>query len=222
MRYNNIERGTFLRRLNRFAAEVEMGGGPVRVHVKNTGRLRELLAPGARAVLARADRPGRKTAFDLVAVNRGDGRLFNIDSQAPNIVVKEWLAELGRFDEITPAYTVGNSRFDFRMMREGRPYLLEVKGCTLIRDGVGYFPDAPTERGVKHLRELTRLAGQGIQCAVGFVIQGEGCEEVLPNRETHPTFGEALDAARAAGVRVLQLPCLVTEDSLRIRPDVRW
>ncbi len=223
MKYEETVRALFLKRKNRFVAQVELDGTLLDVHVKNTGRCRELLVPGNAVILSRADNPKRKTPYDLVAVYRGNGRLFNMDSQAPNAVTGEWLKSLNIFDEIRPEYTIGDSRFDFHMIRDGREHLLEVKGCTLVReDGIGYFPDAPTERGVKHLKELAELSGRGYRCSVAFVIQTEGVYKVLPNMETHPAFGEALEAAAGAGVEIRCLPCRVWEDRLEIAPGTAW
>ena len=215
MIYPEVCEALFLERPNRFIAHVELAGEKTTVHVKNTGRCRELLKPGTRVVLARAAREGRKTAWDLIGVYKDNERLFNIDSQAPNQAAAEWLAGQG-FDLVRREYAYGDSRFDFYMEKGEERWLLEVKGCTLEVDGVGYFPDAPTLRGVKHLRELASAAGEGRHSCLAFVIQTEGVTEVLPNRETHPAFGEALDAARKAGVRVLYLPCRVTADSLTV------
>ena len=215
MNYLNTSEAVFLDRPNRFVAHVELDGKIEMVHVKNTGRCKELLLSGARVILSKSDNPARKTVYDLIGVYKGDAQLFNIDSQAPNQVVGEWL-QTQRFTLIKPEYSFGDSRIDFYMERDEERWLLEVKGCTLEQGGVGYFPDAPTERGVKHLRELAKAVGQGWHCAVAFVIQTEGVTEVRPNMETHPAFGEALAEAVDAGVRVLHLPCLVTPDSLAI------
>ena len=216
MNYPNTCDAVFLDRPNRFVAHVELGGKTETVHVKNTGRCKELLRPGAKVILSKSGNPSRKTAYDLIGVYKDGTRLFNIDSQAPNRVVGEWLQTQG-FTLVKPEYTFGGSRIDFYMERGSERWLLEVKGCTLERDGVGFFPDAPTERGVKHLRELTKAAGQGWRCAVAFVIQTEGLTEVRPNMETHPAFGDALSDAAAAGVQVLHLPCRVRPDSLEIQ-----
>ena len=215
MKYDNIVQGTFINRPNRFIAQVEVEGRQEMVHVKNTGRCRELLLPGSEVWLTAPGTPGRKTKYDLVAVRKDTGGLFNIDSQAPNRVVKEWLAARN-YDRIVPEYTYGESRIDFYMEGEGLRFLMEVKGCTLETHGIGYFPDAPTERGVKHLRELARAAGEGYQAILAFVIQMEGVREVRPNVATHPAFGRALEEAKAAGVRVLFLPCHVEPDVLEI------
>lgn len=225
MRYPDIVEGKFIDRPNRFVAHVEIHGHPETVHVKNTGRCRELLLPGSRVILNHSDNPNRKTAYDLVAVYKESLGLVNIDSQAPNQVMKEWLSAQG-FDVIHPEYTYGNSRMDFYMERLdaqeiSERYLLEVKGCTLEKEGIGYFPDAPTLRGVKHLHELIKAAGEGYRAMLAFVISMPKVTKVLPNVETHPEFGEALAEAKAAGVQILELPCKVTEDGLEIRSDVR-
>ena len=177
MRYNNVINGMFLDRPNRFIAHVLINGESETVHVKNTGRCRELLLPGAEVWMDKSENPSRKTAYDLIAVRKENGLLVNIDSQAPNRVVREWL-ETQDFTVITPEYTYGNSRIDFYMEKGEKKYLLEVKGCTLEADGIGYFPDAPTQRGVKHLRELARAAAEGYRTAVAFVIQMDGVTEV--------------------------------------------
>lgn len=215
MKYPNITKAKFISRPNRFIAEVEVGGRRETVHVKNTGRCRELLIPGCEVWLTAPGTPGRKTKYDLAAVRKGTGTLFNIDSQAPNKVMREWLDTRG-FDRIVPEFTYGDSRIDFYMERDGEKYLLEIKGCTLETDGVGYFPDAPTERGVKHIRELIKARSEGFNAAVGFVIQMDGVREVRANIATHPEFGKALDEAKAAGVKVLFFPCHVEPDSLAI------
>ena len=220
MQYGSVTRGVFLARLNRFAARVSVGGSEETVHVKNTGRCRELFLEGAEVWLERSGNPARKTAWDLIAVRKPGGMLVNVDSQAPNAVAREWLAGQG-FTRTVPEYAYGSSRLDFYMERGDARYLLEVKGCTLERGGVGWFPDAPTERGVKHLRELTRAAGEGYRAAVAFVIQMDGVREVRPNAETHAAFAQALREARDAGVRVLFLPCHVEPDSLTVC-DAIW
>ena len=215
MQYQNIRRGVFLDRPNRFVAHVEIGGLRETVHVKNTGRCRELLIPGREVILSHSDSPSRKTAYDLIAVEKPGLGLVNIDSQAPNHVMKEWLLGLD-FDLIRPEFSYGSSRIDFYMERRGRRYLTEVKGCTLEIGGIGYFPDAPTERGLKHLHELARARQEGFLASVAFVIPMGGVTNVLPNMETHPAFGIALSEAEAAGVQVLYLPCRVGEDRLEI------
>jgi sugar fermentation stimulation protein A len=215
MRYKNVCRAVFLERPNRFTARVELDGKAETVHVKNTGRCRELLIPGSEAWLTRADAPGRKTKYDLIAVRKGNGVLFNIDSQAANTVTLEWLRRQP-WDGIRPEYAYGASRMDFFMTRGGRKYLMEVKGCTLEREGTGYFPDAPTERGARHIRELIRAAAEGYQAILAFVIQMDGVKEVRPNRETDPVFSEAMEEASRRGVKILFLPCHVEPDSLEV------
>ena len=215
MKYNNITRAVFLKRPNRFIAEVDIDGHREIVHVKNTGRCKELLIPGCEVWLTAPGTPERKTKYDLVAVRRDTGILFNIDSQAPNKVVKEWLDEQD-YDKVIPEYTYGDSRIDFYMERGDEQYLMEVKGCTLEVDGIGYFPDAPTERGVKHLRELAAAVGNGYKTVLAFVIQMDGVSEVRPNIDTHAEFGIALDEAKAAGVEVLFLKCHVEPDTIVI------
>lgn len=215
MIYKNITKAIFLKRPNRFIAEVEIDGHKEIVHVKNTGRCKELLIPGCEVWLTEPGTPDRKTKYDLVAVRKGNGILFNIDSQAPNKVVNEWLAEQD-FDTVKPEYTYGDSRIDFYMERKDQKYLMEVKGCTLEVDGIGYFPDAPTERGVKHIQELIKAKKAGFRSILAFVIQMDGVMEVRANVDTHLEFGTALDAARKAGVEIWFLTCHVEPDTLKI------
>ena len=215
MKYEKIVEGKSIDRPNRFIAHVEIAGRTETVHVKNTGRCRELLLPGAAVRLEESDNPARKTQYDLVAVYKDGIGWINIDSQAPNKVVKEWLDTQG-FDVVRPEYTYGKSRIDFYMEKGEQKMLMEVKGCTLEIDGIGYFPDAPTERGVKHLRELAQAQQAGYECVAAFVIQMEGVTEVRPYVEMQPEFGEAWAEARAAGVKILFLPCKVERDGLRI------
>lgn len=215
MKYSNVTKGIFIERPNRFIAKVNIDGRAETVHVKNTGRCKELLIPGVEVILEISDNPARKTKYDLIAVYKDGLGLINIDSQAPNKVVYDWLMQKD-FDLVKPEYTYGNSRFDFYMEKGSDRYLTEVKGCTLEIDGVGYFPDAPTLRGVKHLRELTEAARAGYRCSVAFVIQMPGVSEVRANVDTHPEFGVALEEARSAGVEILMLQCNITEDSLEI------
>lgn len=219
MKYKNIVKAKFISRPNRFIANVEVDGNELVVHVKNTGRCKELLIPGCTVYLEKADNPERKTPYDLVAVEK-DGRIINIDSQAPNKVVKEWLLSQGEYDKVQPEYKFGNSRIDFYMEKAEVRYLMEVKGCTLFIDGIGYFPDAPTERGVKHLRELTEAVKKGYNTSVAFVIQGEGITEVRPNEVTDSDFTKAFYEAKAAGVEIVFYLCKVTEDSLEIYKEI--
>ena len=211
MRYGHVVPAAFIDRPNRFIAHVELGGRRETVHVKNTGRCRELLLPGAEVWLAGSENPARKTAWDLIAVRKGNGLLVNIDSQAPNAVAREWLDTQG-FDLVRPEFRYGQSRLDFMMERGNERFLMEVKGCTLERDGIGYFPDAPTERGAKHLRELAEA--EGYTPVLMFVIQMDGITEVRGNRETDPAFCDALEHAEKAGVAVKFLPCHVEPDRL--------
>ena len=211
MKYRNVIPAVFVDRPNRFIAHVDIDGHRETVHVKNTGRCRELLLPRAEVFLAGSENPARKTAYDLIAVRKTNGLLINIDSQAPNVVAREWLEKQG-YDMIRPEYTYGQSRLDFMMKRGNERFLMEVKGCTLERNGIGYFPDAPTERGVKHLRELATAAGY--KPMLMFVIQMDGITEVRGNRETDPAFCEALEDAKEAGVEIVFLPCRVEPDEL--------
>ena len=215
MRYENMVPGIFLRRPNRFIAYVEIGGEEVICHVKNTGRCRELLVPGARVWCQHWDKPERKTKYDLIAVEKGS-RLINMDSQAPNAAAKEWLQQggLGEISEVKPERTWGDSRFDFSFQKDGRLCFLEVKGVTLEDNGIARFPDAPTERGTKHLRELTSLVEQGSSACVLFVIQMKTIRELRPNDAMDPAFGAALREAAAAGVMIRAVDCLVTPGSL--------
>ena len=215
MKYDNITQATFIKRPNRFIAEVEIEGQRERVHVKNTGRCKELLIPGCEIWLTAPGTPERKTKYDLVTVRKDNGTLFNIDSQAPNKVVKEWLATQD-YDRVVPEYTYGDSRIDFYMERGIEKYLMEVKGCTLEIDNIGYFPDAPTDRGVKHIRELIKAKEFGYHAMLAFVIQMDGVTEVRTNVDIHPEFGEAIDDARKSGVAILFLKCHVEPDELII------
>lgn len=231
MIYSKIVHGKFIDRLNRFIAHVEVEGKIETVHVKNTGRCRELLLPGVEVVLEDfRQNPGkRRTLFDLIAVYKiypeHPGKkplLINMDSQAPNKVVFEWLKQQQKnneplFSVIHPEYTYGQSRVDFYLENTvHKKILMEVKGCTLEVDGQGYFPDAPTERGVKHLRELAAAQQAGYKCYLTFVIQVPGVVFVMPNNITHPEFGQALEEAKAAGVEVLYLQCDVKDNELKI------
>ena len=218
MLYENVKEAVFINRPNRFIAEVEVEGRREKVHVKNTGRCRELLIPGARVVLEPGKTPGRKTACDLIAVEKPGMGWINIDSQAPNKVVLEWLRKAS-WDLIKPEFTFGSSRIDFYMEKDGERYLMEVKGCTLEIDGEGWFPDAPTQRGTKHLKELTAALKEGFHSIIAFVIQMEGVYSVQANKSTDPEFAAALEEAERAGVKILYLPCRVEADSLEISCD---
>lgn len=215
MKYNNIVKGRFHSRPNRFIANVWIEDKLETVHVKNTGRCRELLLPDSEVVLEVSDKPERKTKYDLIAVYKKNLGWVNIDSQAPNKIVYEWLSKQD-YTCIKPEYTYGNSRIDFYMEKGDEKYLMEVKGCTLEVDKVGYFPDAPTERGVRHMQELIKATEEGYHCIIAFVIQMEGVHEVRPNIDTHKEFGEAWEMAEKSGVEFLFLQCKVTEDTLYI------
>ncbi|MGN0659950.1 MAG: DNA/RNA nuclease SfsA [Emergencia sp.] len=229
MKYENICEGTFIARPNRFIAEVETGGQKTRAHVKNTGRCRELLIPGAEVYLEDfADRMGsRKLRYSLIGVKKGD-IMVNLDSQAPNKVCEEALTSgtlqlpgMGILEEVRREKTYGNSRFDFYIRdKAGQEGWLEVKGVTLEEDGVARFPDAPTERGVKHVQELIKASEEGFRGYVLFVIQMKGIRHFEPNDRTHRAFGDALRQAQRAGVTVLACDCLVTEDTLQIDSSV--
>ena len=222
MHYQQVIPGRFIRRPNRFIAQVETADGIQTVHVKNTGRCRELLVPGATVYLERGTNPGRKTPYDLIAVEKGD-LLINMDSQAPNKVFGEWAAAGGFLPGITAIrseYVYGDSRLDFCIETEKGPHLVEVKGVTLEEKGCARFPDAPTERGIKHIRELQRAAETGLDTTLFFVVQFQNAHSVAPNDDTHPAFGEALREAVAHNVKVCAFDCLVTPDSLSIRREV--
>ena len=221
MRYSNMCPGVFLSRPNRFIAHVEIGGREEVVHVKNTGRCRELLPSGAKVWCQRSDNPNRKTKYDLITVQKGE-RLINMDSQAPNIAAGEWLRAggLGEIENLKAETVHGDSRFDFSFDLDGRRCFLEVKGVTLEDDGVCAFPDAPTERGTKHLRGLKDAAREGYGAFVLFVIQMSDVKYLHPNDGTDPAFGTALREAAEAGVTVIAMDCAVTEDSMEIRLPV--
>lgn len=222
MRYQAVEKGRFLARPNRFIAHVEVNGRTEVCHVKNTGRCRELLLPGAAVYLEPSANPARKTKYDLIAVEKG-GLLINMDAQAPNKVFGEWAAAgnfLPGLTLIRPEYTWEDSRFDFLLEDGQGKIFVEVKGVTLEEDGEVRFPDAPTERGVKHLRGLARAVEQGHRAAVFFVVQMKGAARFRPNDATHPAFGAALREAAENGVGVYAYDCLVTPDSLAIDAPV--
>ena len=223
MKYKRITEGRFISRANRFIATVEMEGVPTTVHVKNTGRCRELLVPGTTVYLAVSDNPSRKTKYDLIAVDK-NGLLINMDSQIPNDIAAEWLPESGLFSPdaiIRREVTCGKSRFDFMICEGEKTSYLEVKGVTLETDGVARFPDAPTERGTKHLRELTALAKQGTGAYVLFVIQMKRIRELRPNDIMDPAFGAALREAAQAGVVIRAVDCIVTPESIMADREVK-
>ncbi len=221
MRYENMVPGAFVARPNRFIAHVEIGGEMQVCHVKNTGRCRELLQPGAEVWCQHWNKESRKTKYDLIAVRKGS-RLINMDSQAPNRAVFEWLAAggLGEVENLRAEVRHGDSRFDFYFEREGKPCFLEVKGVTLENDGVCAFPDAPTERGAKHLRGLSQAAREGCGAYVLFVIQMADVKYLHPNDATDPAFGAALRQAHENGVQILAMDCAVTPDSMQIGKPV--
>ena len=227
MRYKNIVRGSFVSRPNRFIANVEVDGSIEVAHVKNTGRCKELLVPGCTVYLSVSDKPQRKTGYDLVATEKelGKGKymLINLDSQIPNDVAEEWLRSGGLFSSnsvIRREVTEGSSRFDFYIEDGKRKAFLEVKGCTLEKNGVAMFPDAPTERGIKHINELTECVKKGYEAYILFVIQMKGIRSFCPNDDTHKAFGDALRCAYKNGVKVIAMDCAVTPSELRIDAPV--
>lgn len=213
LHYENISRGIFLRRLNRFIAEAEVDGSVCKVHVRNTGRCTAVISPGAEVSLQRNSDPSRKTSWTLIAVKTPEYGWVNLDSLAPNKIAGEWLERQG-FQQIRPEFRFGDSRIDFYAERDGERYLIEVKGCTLEQNGVGLFPDAPTSRGAKHLRELTGAAVKGYRPAIAFVIMLNGIKEVQPNSEIDPEFAAEFANAMAAGVEAYFIPCRCTEDEV--------
>lgn len=216
MRYQQVEKASFVARPNRFIAHVKLGGEQVVCHVKNTGRCRELLVPGAEVWLEKGSNPARKTAWDLIAVRKG-ARLINMDAQAPNQVFAEWAAQFEpRLTALRSEVTYGQSRLDFCLETAQGLHYVEVKGVTLEENGHTRFPDAPTERGIKHLQELMRAVEEGHRASAVFVIQMEDVVDFAPNDVTHPAFGAALRQAAAVGVQVVALRCRVTPDSLEI------
>jgi len=216
MKYSNIRTAEFISRPNRFIAYVKLDGEPVVCHVKNTGRCKELLLPGAEVILTRSDNPKRKTKYDLIGVRKGK-RLINIDSQAPNKVFQEWV-EAGSFlpgvTVIKPEYHFNGSRLDFYLECGENKVLVEVKGVTLEEQGVALFPDAPTERGVRHIHELVGAVNDGYEAYVVFVIQMEDVLYFTPNYKTHMEFGQTLQSAVDKGVKVVALDCGVTVDGI--------
>ena len=220
MRYGQVKKGIFLARPNRFIAHVALDGVETVCHVKNTGRCRELLVPGAAVYLEKGTNPGRKTAYDLIAVEK-NGKLINMDAQAPNKLFAEWATQ---FDPTAIAvhseYRFGQSRLDFCLETPQGLHLVEVKGVTLEEDGHTRFPDAPTERGVKHLHELMHAVALGHRATAFFVIQMADAADFAPNDATHPAFGEALRQAQAAGVNIAAYCCRVTPDSMEIDHSV--
>lgn len=221
MHYCNMIPGKFIARPNRFIAHIEIDGRKEVCHVKNTGRCRELLLPGADVWCQRSSNPNRKTKFDLICVQKGH-RLINTDSQAPNAAAAEWLRDggLGEISGLRSEFTRGDSRFDFTFEKDGRQCFLEVKGVTLENDGVCAFPDAPTERGTKHINGLIRAAQEGCGAYILFVIQMSGVEFIHPNDATDPAFGQALREAAENGVQILAMDCEVTPETMTIGKPV--
>ena len=222
MQYKNMLEARFLSRPNRFIAHIEVNGQEEVCHVKNSGRCKELLVPGCTIYVQHHDDAKRKTKYSLIAVKKGE-LLINMDSQAPNKVVQEWLKENHSFGEMTllkPEYTHGDSRFDFYLETADKKMFIEVKGVTLEENGVVKFPDAPTERGVKHVHELAELVQNGYECAIIFVVQMSGMKYFMPNWLTHAEFGEALSKAKSAGVQIYAYECAVAVDSLKITREI--
>ncbi len=227
MQYKAVIPATFLERPNRFIAHVQVNGERAVAHVKNTGRCRELLVTGARVYLAVADDPSRKTKYDLIAVEKErNGQaplLINMDAQAPNAAAEEWLRQGGLFPlgaTVRREVRYGDSRFDFYLEHGDRRAFLEVKGVTLEQDGIARFPDAPTERGVKHVKELCRCLVKGYEAYILFVIQMKEVTAFTPNDKTHPAFGDALRAAAAQGVKILAMDCAVTAEGMTLSEAV--
>ena len=222
MKYSNIEQARFLKRPNRFIAYVETDNGREICHVKNTGRCKELLPPGAVVYVERNDNPARKTKLDLIGVKKGS-YLINMDSQAPNAAVKEWLMEGHLFSDQAKIYaekTYGESRFDFYIEDGSRRAFMEVKGVTLEEDGICRFPDAPTERGIKHIKELVKCMEDGYEAYILFFIQMSPVKYLEPNDVTHKAFGDTLREAAKAGVHVMARDCKITIDSMEIMNEI--
>ncbi len=222
MKYEKIVKGEFLSRPNRFIAKVLIDGKEETVHVKNTGRCRELLTDRAEVFLSLSSNPNRKTKYDLIAVRKGE-KFINMDSQIPNDVAEEYLKKGKIFSEkavIRREVTHGKSRFDFYIEYENEKIFLEVKGVTLENDGVAMFPDAPTERGIKHIKELCTLTSQGYKAYILFVIQMEDVFLFRPNDITHKAFGDALREAKKSGVNIIAMNCRITENSIEMFKEI--
>lgn len=220
MKYDNIVSGTFLSRPNRFIAHVTINGETQICHVKNTGRCRELLIKGATVYLQKAANPARKTKYDLIAVQKGD-LLINMDSAAPNKAAAEYLRKgFGDNALIKPEKTYGDSRIDFYVETAADKWLIEVKGVTLEEQGRALFPDAPTERGVKHINELIKATAEGYKTCILFIIQMKGITSFSPNDLTHPAFGEALRHAASQGVEIKAIDCIVTPDAMTTDKEI--
>jgi len=226
MKYENIYEGIFKKRLNRFVCTVEIDGKTYEAHLKNTGRLKELLFEGNCVYLEKTENPNRKTLFDVVFAQKKIGEnnvIINIDSQSANDTAYEWLGRCGHFSEnakISREVTYGSSRFDFYIEDGSRKIFLEVKGCTLEKDFVAYFPDAPTERGVKHINELCDSVKNGFEAYIFFVVQMSDVKYFTPNKETHKEFADALKTARKNGVNICCVDCFVSKNELRVKDNV--
>ncbi len=224
MKYKNVVKGIFKERPNRFIAHVDINGTKEVCHVKNTGRCRELLKDGVTVYLEKSENPLRKTAYDLIAVDK-NGMLFNIDSQAPNKAVAEWLPVSGLFSDIVKIKsecTYKNSRFDFYVETKNEKAFIEVKGVTLENDGIFSFPDAPTERGAKHLSELSECVKDGYLAYVIFVIQASSAEYMTPNKERDIKFYDAAEKALNSGVNIIAVTCFVEENSMNIKEEIEF
>ena len=230
MRYTKIQKAFFISRPNRFIAQVEINGKIETVHVKNTGRCKELLLSRVPVYLEESDNPKRRTKYDLVAVKKNGNMLINMDSQAPNKVAAEWIKSKKEYfpniKMLKAEYSLGDSRFDFYVEYEDKECnlhkkLIEVKGCTLEDKGIAMFPDAPTQRGLKHVQELTELYKSGdYECMILIIVQMKGCKYFTPNYATHKEFGEALKKAKASGVDVIAVECNVGEDFLEAEKEI--
>lgn len=222
MKYECVKPAIFIQRLNRFVARVNLDGEEILCHVKNTGRCKELLIEGTKVFLEKSSNPNRKYAYSLISVYKGDV-LFNMDSSAPNRAVGEWLEKGGLFEDATlikPETTYGKSRFDFYVEHGDKKTFIEVKGVTLERNGKALFPDAPTERGSKHLKHLCECVRDGFEAYALFVIQMDGIESFSPNDETDKAFSENLRLAAESGVNIVAYDCTVTEDTMQIRNKI--
>ncbi len=221
MRYGNIKKAEFIVRRNRFICEILIDGKKEECHVKNTGRLKELFVPGAEVFVSVSDNPERKTKCDLVAVIK-DGRIVNVDSFAPNLAMGEYLEKVYPDGTVMPERKFGNSRFDFYVETDNQKGFIEVKGVTLFRDGRALFPDAPTQRGIKHLSELCECVKQGYFAKVFFVIAADSKDELVfsPNRDIGDDFAKALITASENGVEVCAFDCDVTEDRMEIKKQI--
>lgn len=222
MHYPNIQQAIFLERPNRFIAHILVEGKEQLCHVKNTGRCKELLIPNTTIYVQHHDNPNRKTKYSLIAVQKGE-LLINMDSQVPNQIVAEWLKTGKLFPDlklVKPETVFGSSRFDFYLETSQKKIFMEVKGCTLEQNGVMMFPDAPTQRGVKHIQELILAKQQGYEAYLIFVIQMKGARYFAPNRLTHPEFADVLLQAEKAGVNILAVDCMVMPDSIEIDQQV--